>query len=226
MSLHRWLRVGRARYRDNLADRVDKVWHLLGEDPAFITLWKSVWPHLQWDHMPTARRLFMLAKVPLGEGTIVEIGSFLGNSTIFLAGPGTEVHAIDPHSEESMTQVPGDASISHQFLNNLERFGVRDKVTYHRATSTEVAARWSGPKVRLLFIDGLHTYDAVLEDYRSWAPHLAHPHVVVFDDFLWPEVEQAVRHLVAEVGPVWWGVRGGQAMFSSRRLPLRWAGLP
>ena len=224
--VRRLVRKARNVYRDALADQVDRLF-ALGDDHAFSSWFERVWPTLQWDHRPSARRLYQLAAMGPGEGTIVEIGSFIGNSTIFLAAPGRDtVHAVDPHSEESMTQVPGAASTSDDFLANLKRFGVRDRVLYHRRPSVEAAAEWSGERVRLLYIDGLHTYEAVTADYRAWAPHLATHHVVVFDDFLWKEVERAVRDLRAEAKPTWFAIRGGQAIFSSTPLALRIAGLP
>jgi predicted O-methyltransferase YrrM len=224
-------------YRALLADRLDAVL-ALGDEPGFCRAWCQVSPSLRWDHRPSARRLWQLAKLTW-PGTVVELGSYLGNSTIYLAMGAAEVHAIDPHSADSMAQVgvpaPGDtpnASRTHNgdvadaFLANLERFGVRNRVVYHRAPSTEVAATWSGQPVRLLFIDGLHTYSAVRADYLAWQRHLAPRHVVLFDDYLWREVKHAVDDLRAAVAPSFFYVRGGQAMFSTERLPLRVAGMP
>lgn len=184
-------------------------------------------PVLRWDRRPSARRFWELARF-LDEryGTIVEIGSYLGNSTVYLAKAGGTVHAVDPHSEQSMSQVPGDEETSKRFESNLERFGVRDRVSYHRATSTEAAASWNGEPVRLLYVDGLHTEDAVLADYHAWRPHLASVHAVLFDDYLWPSVHAAIDQLRAQYRPPHFYVRGGQALFSTERLPLRVVGLP
>ena len=216
----------RRHYRRTLADRVDGVL-ARGDDPAFTDWFARVWPRLQWDHRPTARRLYELAARGPGEGCIVEIGSFIGNSTIYLAAAGRDrVHAVDPHSEDSMRQVPGTSGTSETFLANLERFGVRNRVEYHRMPSVEAAAAWHGGPIRLLFVDGLHTYDAVTADCGAWAPHLAAEHVVLFDDYLWPEVGRAVTDLRRRLAPRWFAVRGGQAMFATRPLPLRMAGLP
>lgn len=222
----RALRRARHEYRRRLADQVDSLL-ARGDDPAFVECFERVWPALRWDHRPSARRLYELAAHGPGTGDIVEIGSFIGNSTIFLAAPGRDrVHAIDPHDDASMTQVPGSASTSDEFLSNLEAYGVRDRVVYHRETSASAAGAWDGTPVRLLFIDGLHTYEAVMADYRAWAPHLAAHHVVVFDDFLWPAVERAVRELRNDVQPQWFAVRGGQVLFATDALTLRVAGLP
>jgi predicted O-methyltransferase YrrM len=225
-DMERVLRRARHEYRRLLADRVDMVL-ARSDDPAFAEWFARVWPALRWDHRPSARRLYELAARGPGEGDIVEIGSFIGNSTIFLAAPGRDrVHAVDPHDDQSMTQVPGSSSTSEEFLSNLDAYGVRDRVEYHRETSARAAAAWDGSPVRLLFIDGLHTYEAVMADYHAWAPHLAAQHVVLFDDYLWPAVERAVRELRISVQPRWFAVRGGQALFATDPLSLRLAGLP
>lgn len=229
------IRRVRLGYRRVLADRVDALL-AVGDPSDFEQAWRSISPHLTWNHRPSARRLWQLARLPM-LGTIVEIGSYMGNSTVYLALAGGEVHAVDPHTPQSMVQVPwdgGEASgethpqqdPSDAFLANLQRFGVRDRVRYHRSESAVAAQSWSGGPIRLLFIDGLHTFEAVRDDYRAWRPWLAEEHVVLFDDYLWKEVEHAVKHLRQTFRPAHFLVRGGQAIFSSRPLPIRVAGLP
>jgi predicted O-methyltransferase YrrM len=130
------LRRVRAMYRRALPDHVDLL--LRGKDDAdgFEEWYARVWPVLWWDHRPTARRLYRLARNGPGKGAIVEIGSDLGNSTIYLAAADRDhVHAVDPHDEGSMTQVPFDDTVSEQFQRNLQRFGVQSRVAYHRCTS-------------------------------------------------------------------------------------------
>jgi predicted O-methyltransferase YrrM len=237
--VERFIRRARVTYRAHLADRVD-VLMALGDDAEFRTAWSTVGPVLTWNHRPSARRLWRLAK--LGHaGTIVEIGSFAGNSTIYLAMAGGEVHAVDPHTPQSMRQLSGvigagaatvektaadarDPSVT--FLGNLERFGVRERVVYHRASSLDVAAAWDGEPVRLLYVDGMHTYDAVRQDYEAWRPFLAHEHVVLFDDYLWADVQHAVDDLRAQAASRFFYVRGGQAILSTAPLPTRVVGLP
>lgn len=229
--IDRLRRKVRSEYRARVADSVDRL--LARNDPDdFRAAWDWVSPILHWDHRPSARRLWNLARhLDPVLGTIVEIGSFLGNSTIYLALAGGEVHAVDPHSDASMAQVPGafkpsGRSTSDQFIGNLEQFGVRDRVCYHRTPSIEAARTWAGGPIRLLYVDGLHEYQAVLDDFDSWRPHLAAEHVVLFDDYLWPEVAAAVNERRRDTKPNHFYVRGGQAMFSTSPLPLRVAGLP
>ena len=233
------VRRARLAYRARLADRVDLLL-AMGDDADFCSAWSAVSPTLTWNHRPSARRLWQLARLAR-PGTIVEIGSFAGNSTIYLALAGGEVHAVDPHTPQSMAQIPGTAGSGTQeseqrpshamdpselFLRNLERFGVRERVVYHRATSLKVAEAWSGERVRLLYVDGMHTYEAVQQDYQAWRPFLAEEHVVLFDDYLWVEVQHAVDDLRTQAASRFFYVRGGQAIFSTTPLPTRVIGLP
>jgi len=234
----RSIRRGRLTYREHLADRVD-TFMTARDDDDFCRAWTAVSPSLTWNHRPSARRLWRLAKLS-SPGTIIEIGSFMGNSTIYLAMAGGEVHAIDPHTPVSMQQISRSAvstkavdkqlltaaDPSELFIRNLEKFGVRERVVYHRTSSVQAAESWGGEKVRLLYVDGMHTYEAVQQDYMAWKPFLAEKHVVLFDDYLWAEVQQAVDDLRVQVAPPFFYVRGGQAIFSTAPLPMRVIGLP
>jgi hypothetical protein len=148
---------------------------------------------------------------------------------------------VDPHSPQSLAQTSAafrtnsqapapqpsqTVDLSEIFLDNLKRFGVREHVMYHRASSVEAAASWDGEAVRLLYIDGMHTYDAVRQDYDAWGPFLAEEHVVLFDDYLWADVQHAVTDLRAETTVPFFYVRGGQAIFSTAPLSTRVIGLP
>lgn len=149
------------------------------------------------------RLLYRLAADADPAGVIVEIGSWHGRSTIWLAagakaGRGARVVAIDPHAG---TYLRPDGETTEVVLRtNLERVGVSDQTEIVVATSAEAAAGWTRP-VSLLWIDGDHEYESVRRDLRLWEPHLL-PHGVValHDTFVWPGPEQAVRELMIEPG--------------------------
>ena len=63
------------------------------------------------------------------------------------------------------------------------------------ARSHDAARTYSGAPIGLLFIDGWHSTEAVLDDYQSWAPHLAEDATIVFDDHTHPDVLQAILEL-------------------------------
>lgn len=129
----------------------------------------------------------LAATVPAGQA-IVEIGSFKGKSTCFLAsGAAEDVHvwAVDPWDlSGNPTGRFGfaDPSTREQFDRQVEEAGYAEKITAIRGFSVEEAASWDGPPIGLLYVDGDHSERAVFNDYDAWRPHLAAGATVVFDD--------------------------------------------
>jgi predicted O-methyltransferase YrrM len=183
------------------------------------------WPRLRatvpgWTGVYEGRSLYALAHHGPGRGAIVEIGSAWGRSTICLArgskSAGRErVHAIDPHlknpepgrwraagGQKGMGRVPqsyiGDGSTLPWLLYNLRRFGVEDWVVPIVSTSAS-ASNLPIDGIRLLFIDGSHTYEGVKSDIDAWLPRVAPGGVVVFDDYLGTKPTWGVRRAVDEL---------------------------
>jgi predicted O-methyltransferase YrrM len=166
-----------------------------------------------------------------GHGRVVEIGSYLGRSTIVLAAAASvagrsPIAAVDPHTGDLTHPHFERLDTREQFLRNMEGAGMADRVLLVQETSVEAANSWPGDPVELLFIDGLHTHDAVLADVQQWSRYLVSGACVVLDDYLvYPEVRSAVRELR---GSGWLGgsavIVGKMIAFASpqflSRLPL------
>jgi predicted O-methyltransferase YrrM len=153
--------------------------------------------------------------------TIVEIGSYLGRSTVFFAlalkevNPRGRVVAIDPHTgdRQQLAGLSTDRLATFDlFRQHCRAAGVDDLVEAHVASSLEVASRWREP-VDLLYVDGWHSYDAVVADGQAWLPHLSRPGVAIFDDYaVYDEVRDAVRFLDSQGAFRLWGSVFGQAI--------------
>jgi predicted O-methyltransferase YrrM len=128
---------------------------------------------------------------------IVEIGSWKGKSTVCLglgsrAGSSVPIYAIDPHADYRF----GD------FKQNVERAGIADLVRPIASLSQTAADGFDQP-IELLFVDGSHEYDLVLEDFEKWVPKVIEGGWVAFHDTTWTKGPRKVV---------------GQAVYRSRRF--------
>jgi MMP 1-O-methyltransferase len=123
--------------------------------------------------------LYDLARACTGAGVIVEIGSWKGKSTICLgrgslAGAAVPIYAIDPHADYRF----GD------FKANVDRAGITDLVRPVTSLSQSAADEFQ-ESIELLFVDGSHEYDLVLEDFEKWVPKVVEGGWVAFHDTTW-----------------------------------------
>ncbi len=122
-------------------------------------------------------------------GPILEVGTYCGKSTIYLAAAaraaGQFVITVDHHrgSEENqpgweyhdpelVDPRAGRLDTLPHFRSTLATTGLEDSVIAIVGRSADVARLW-GARLGMLFIDGGHTDAAAAADYQGWAPHLA-----------------------------------------------------
>jgi predicted O-methyltransferase YrrM len=140
-------------------------------------------------------------------GSIVEIGSFQGRSTIVLAlsaSAGTSVVAIDPHAgnDRGPQEIDGfehQAADDHTiFLANLAAAGVADRVRHIRSFSDDALGAVTGP-IDVLYIDGAHRYGPAQRDIRAWGSRVTDGGtLLIHDSFSSLGVTAAIaRHLFA-----------------------------
>jgi len=150
--------------------------------------------------MPTAEglALFDAAAAYAARGPVLEIGSYCGKSTIYLAaaaGPaGQLVVTVDHHrgSEEHqpgweyhdprlVDPVTGRIDTLPSLRATLAAAGLEDRVVVVVGRSADVARLW-GTQLGLVFIDGGHTDAAAITDYEGWAPWVAHGGALAIHD--------------------------------------------
>jgi len=133
-----------------------------------------------------ARLLFELARQARPGGVIVEIGSWMGKSTICLAkgsemGSRLKIYAIDPHIGSEEHHTTGKVWTFDQFQANIRNAAVQDSIVPLVKMSTDAAKDFNHP-VSLLFIDGAHDYDSVKADFEAWYPKVINGGTVAFHD--------------------------------------------
>jgi MMP 1-O-methyltransferase len=117
--------------------------------------------------------------------TVVEIGSFLGRSTVLLAGArklkgSGRVHCVDsfdasgdafsvPVYRTLLSDLP--LTLRQAFDDNLRNAGLTDWVEVHEGRDEDVAKNWT-TAIDLLFMDADHSYEAVRQTYDRWSPFL------------------------------------------------------
>lgn len=157
-----------------------------------------------------AALLFSIACSQDIDGEILEIGSWLGKSTVHLAmgakiSKNGKVTAVDTFignaGKENMYTAPlkNSETIIERFRKNIALAGVSKNVDVFHMSSVEAARRYKKP-IRLLFIDGCHDYEAAIEDIKIWTPKVMHGGIIILDDFThqFPGVVQAAQELLFE----------------------------
>lgn len=138
--------------------------------------------------------LYAIAVAQSIEGDIVEIGSWQGKSTSYLARAAMDsknghVFAIDHFKgnvgKEKMYFTDGENStdLKTQFEKHMHALNIHDYVTLHACHSEEAYQLLANKVIRLLFIDGDHTYEGVRKDIELFCPLVRAGGVVIFDDF-------------------------------------------
>ena len=121
-------------------------------------------------------------------GPCLEIGGYCGKSALFIGSAckasGELLFSIDHHRGSEENQ-PGweyfDEEVWDEeaqaidtlpfFRANIRKAGLEGIVVPIVGRSIDIAARWRTP-ISLLFIDGGHTMEHALGDYRGWTPHV------------------------------------------------------
>lgn len=156
-------------------------------------------------HAEEGARLFELALEASVSGPCLEVGSYCGRSTVYLGSACRErrqvLYAVDHHRGSEEHQ-PGEEYHDPDLLDaagrnvdsfplfraTLVRGGLEDTVVPIVAPSALAARHWSTP-LSLVFIDGGHSRQAALTDYRSWAGHLRPGGLLAIHD-LFPDPAQ------------------------------------
>ena len=155
-------------------------------------------------------------RVPQG-GRIVEIGSFCGRSTVFMAqyveGRNINILAVDnfkggdPEDPATVRQQKEPTLLA--LMANLEMAGVNRYVQVLASDSIKAKVLLQGAQVDLVFLDGDHRRDAVIRDASAWSEFTGmNGSVIVCGHDAYEGPGQAVRDIygdaVRQEANVWW----------------------
>jgi MMP 1-O-methyltransferase len=145
-----------------------------------------------------AQKLYSLALEAAIKGPCLEIGSYCGKSSVYLGRAckenSTILFSIDHHTG-SEEQQPGQEyfdpdlfdketgkidTLKH-FRKTISDFGLDDVVIPIVGRSATIGGVWETP-LSLIFIDGSHAYESVLNDYNIWAKNLIPGGYLLFHD--------------------------------------------
>ncbi len=142
--------------------------------------------------------LYQSARDLTSGSVIAEIGSYLGASACFLASGGwnriSKLYCIDTWENDAMSE--GPRKTFDAFLRNTSVF--KDIIAL-KGRSTDVAKLIVGP-VDLLFIDGDHSYQAVIADLKTYLPKVKVGGLLILHDWGWAEgVQRAVGEIIVPI---------------------------
>jgi hypothetical protein len=149
-----------------------------------------------------------LFKTKIGQPkTIIEVGSYLGASTHYLANQladGGALYAVDwwrglnyaqekPVPGDHLTgwghKLPKETNMYEQFLSNMVHLGVDSKVFPIRSKTLDAVAKLHEKGVHqadLIYIDADHSYSVVLEELKAYFHFVeGKKGIICGDDWLW-----------------------------------------
>lgn len=137
--------------------------------------------------------------------TVIEVGSWLGQSTRFIANlidSDAKIYCIDTWSgaplptEDEKIAYGNEAqrlrSLYQQFLSNIIHAKLTHKVIPIRMESIEAAHKLN-LLADLIYIDAAHSEQAVYDDITEWISHLNTNGVLCGDDWHWSTVRKGVE---------------------------------
>ncbi|MBL6690853.1 MAG: class I SAM-dependent methyltransferase [Pseudomonadales bacterium] len=164
------------------------------------------------------RALYEYCLVAAEVGPCLEVGSYCGKSSVYLGEAcrtaSVTLFAVDHHRGSEEHQ-PGeeyhDAALYdesaglmdsfREFRSTMRKANLEDVVVPIVAPSLVAAQDWRTP-LGMVFIDGGHSLEAAMIDYRSWVTHIVPGGVLAIHD-IFPE-----------------SAEGGQAPYEIFRLAL------
>jgi hypothetical protein len=136
---------------------------------------------------------------PLSEKSIIEIGSYAGESSEMFAQRFGFVICIDPWidnydlSDATCHHAPLSVAEKAFDLTMAKHFNVL-KVKLTSDEASKLMSDYSVENVDFVYIDGMHTYEQVSKDIDNFSKYLKSPKIIGGHDYHenWPGVKKAI----------------------------------
>jgi predicted O-methyltransferase YrrM len=122
----------------------------------------------------------------------LEIGTFYGANLLSVAysyglHKDSKLYCIDPWADyEEYPQYKNEQeSIYNKFIKNVENSGVKDKISIRRGFSNSEIPKFEDEFFDIIYIDGNHEPEYVLEDAVLSFRKLKKNGILIFDDYGW-----------------------------------------
>lgn len=171
--------------------------------------------------------LYKLARLNSPKGPIVELGSWKGRSTVWLANAVKDrnegcVYAVDTWKGSASDETHKDFlkgyaenQLYNEFLSNIDRAGLSNYVK-PVCMDTITAAKKTGfdLEIGLLFIDASHDYEDARKDFEFWSPMVVKGGYIAFHDVgNCPGPTQLVSEL-----PKWFTIVDSSVLYTVQKM--------
>ncbi len=154
------------------------------------------------------RALYRLGAACPSSAKALEIGSYLGASTCYLAlglaTIGGHLYCVDTWQNETMPE--GERDTFAEFCQNIR--AVRPQITAVRKRSSDLQPEDLSAPLHLVFIDGDHAYDSVKTDFNQVYPLLDRECVLALHDSTLPSYPGVSRLMGELLASGEWLLRG------------------
>jgi hypothetical protein len=137
-------------------------------------------------------------------GILVEVGSFLGESTRIFADAGWPVIAVDAWKNgydktDDASELYAMGEVYEEFQRRSRTYIKDGLIVPLRGTSADIAKLFAPNSVSAVYIDGEHTKEAVLSDLESWYSKVFTDGVIAGHDWNYTGVQEAVHFFIEKL---------------------------
>lgn len=144
----------------------------------------------------------IIKKNDLKVGYEIGVSAGLTYSQILARNPEIEWHGVDPWVDcPEYTTYPDGRRWTHEAnYETVQKMAARypGRAFTHREESVACAATVEDESIDIVFIDGLHTYEGVMDDITAWFPKVRKGGFIVGHDYKGMKIHEGVTIAVNE----------------------------